>query len=246
MTCSKTATARRAKAAPGAIAGAMLCVALLSLSAGPAQAQIYSCVDAGGKRLTSDRPIPECALREQRQLNPDGSVRRIVPPAMTADERAAAEARERQAAADKVAQMDAVRRDRNLMQRFPSEAAHHKARSAALDDVRKSVDVSEKRLATLAAERKPLSDEAEFYTKRQMPLKLRQALDANDAATDAQRSLIQNQQAETVRINALYDVELARLKRLWAGASPGSMGALAPVPAPDSAPTAAPRKPASR
>ena len=243
MTCSSAAMAKAARA--GIPLGSALTLTL-SLLAGAAQAQIYTCVDASGKRLTSDRPIPECALREQRQLNADGSVRRIVPPAMTADERADVEARERQAAADRIAQQDAVRRDRNLMQRFPNEAVHHKARSAALDDVRKSVDTSEKRLAALAAERKPLTDEAEFYVKRQMPVKLRQALDANDAATDAQRSLIQNQQAETVRINALYDVELARLKRLWAGASPGSMGALAPVAVPASGATSPPRKPTGK
>ena len=239
MTCSSAAMATTARAGfPLSSALALV----ISLLAGAAQAQIYTCVDANGKRLTSDRPIPECALREQRQLNADGSVRRIVPPAMTADERAEAEIKEREAAAARIAQQDAVRRDRNLMQRFPNEAVHHKARNAALDDVRKSVDTSEKRLAALAAERKPLADEAEFYTKRQMPTKLRQALDANDAATDAQRSLIQNQQAETVRINALYDVELARLKRLWAGAAPGSMGALAPVAGPASGAASTPRK----
>ena len=38
------------------------------------QAPIYSCIDAHGKRITSDRPIPECAAREQRVLNADGSV----------------------------------------------------------------------------------------------------------------------------------------------------------------------------
>ena len=41
-------------------------------------------------------------------------------------------------------------------------------------------------------------------------------------------SLIANQQAEMGRINALYDAELARLRKLWSGASPGSMGALPP------------------
>ena len=46
---------------------------------------------------------------------------------------------------------------------------------------------------------------------------------------------MQNQHAEEVRINNLYDVELERLKRLWAGAPPGSMGVL-PVPAAASAP----------
>lgn len=194
-------------------------------------AQIYSCIDAGGRKLTSDRPIPECANRDQRVLNADGSVRKIVPPVPTADEKAEAEAAERRAAAERAAQQDAVRRDRNLKLRYPNEAAHRRAREAALDDVRKAVRNSEERLKLLAAERKPLLDESEFYAGRQMPAKLKQALDANDAAVDAQRTLVQNQQEEIVRINALYDVELERLKRLWAGAAPGSLGTLATEPA---------------
>lgn len=205
---------------------AVCAVALVAAGAASAAPAIYTCIDANGKRLTSDRPIVECSTREQRLLNPDGSVKRIVPPTLTADERAEQEARERQAQVERAAQKDATRRDRNLMVRFPDEAAHNKARAAALDDVHASVRLSEKRLSVLAADRKPLMDEAEFYTGRQLPLKLRQQLDANDAATEAQLSLIQNQQAEMVRINALFDAELARLRRLWAGAPAGSMGAL--------------------
>ena len=53
--------------------------------------------------------------------------------------------------------------------------------------------------------------------------KLKQQLDANDASTEAQRVLIENQKAELVRVNKLYDVELARLKRLWAGTPPGTL-----------------------
>jgi len=206
------------------------------LAAGGAQAAtIYTCVDASGKKHTSDRPIVECTTRDQKVLNSDGSVKQIVPPTLTADERAEQEARERQAAVERAQQQDAIRRDRNLMLRFPNEAAHNKARAAALDDVRNAVQLSEKRIAALAADRKPLMDESEFYTGKQMPLKLRQQLDANDAATEAQRSLIQNQQAEIVRINALYDAELARLKKLWGGAPAGSLGALPPAAAPASA-----------
>jgi hypothetical protein len=196
----------------------------LAAAAGGAQATIYTCVDATGKRLTSDRPIPACTDREQRVLNADGSVKRIVPPTLTADERAEQEAKERQAAADRASQQDAVRRDRNLMVRYPNEAAHKKARAKALDDVRNAVALTEKRLAALASERKPLLDEAEFYAGRQMPAKLKQQLDANEAATEAQRSLIQNQQAESGRINALFDAELAHLRKLWAGAPAGSLG----------------------
>ena len=207
---------------------AAVLAAAAALCAGGAQAAIYSCIDATGKRVTSDRPIAACADREQRELNPDGSVRRVVPPTLTADERAEQEAHERQAAADRAAQQDSIRRDRNLMVRFPNEAAHNKARAKALDDVRNSVHLTEKRLEVLAAERKPLLDEAEFYVGKPMPAKLKQQLDANEAATEAQKSLIVNQQAEMGRINALYDAELARLRKLWSGASPGSMGALPP------------------
>jgi len=209
-------------------------LALLA-AAGSSSAAIYSCVDASGRRLTSDRPIAECLAREQRMLNTDGSIRQVVPPTMTADEMAEMDAKKRQAEVDRAAQQDAIRRDRNLLNRFPSQATHQKAREAALDDVRKGVKFSEDRLLELQAARKPLKDESEFYKGKKLPAKLRQQLDANDAAAAAQRSLVQNQRAEIDRINALYDVELDRLKKLWSGTVPGSMGALAPPSAAASA-----------
>lgn len=189
----------------------------------PTDVRIYTCTTPDGRKLTSDRPIAECASREQRILNPDGSYRSTLPPFMSPEERSAHEARERKLAAERAAQLDAVRRDRNLMIRFPNEAAHKRARDLALDDVVKATQVSEKRIAELAIERKPLTDEAEFYKGKQLPAKLKQLLDANDASIEAQQALIENQKSERVRINGRYDVELARLKKLWAGAPPGSL-----------------------
>lgn len=205
--------------------GALCCVVIWGAAANSAQAQaggIYSCVDAQGKRHTADRPIPECLDREQRLLNRDGSERRTVPPRMNAEERALAEERKRLQEQAVAAQKDAVRRDRNLMLRFPDEAAHNKAREAALDDLRRGIASSERRLKDLEEERKPLLAETEFYKGRKVPFKLRSKIEANDAQQQAQRDIIQNQQTELVRVNALYDAELARLKRLWHGAAPGS------------------------
>ncbi|MBI5256266.1 MAG: hypothetical protein HY855_07200 [Burkholderiales bacterium] len=190
---------------------------------------IYTCVDDKGNKLTSDRPIPACVAKEQRVLNKDGSLRRIVPPTLTADERAEQEAIERRNAVARAAQADAVRRDRNLMARFPSEAVHAKAREAALDSVRAAMKATELRVADLKAARKPLDEEAEFYKGKTMPARLKQQIDANDAAVDAQRSAALNQEAELVRINKLYDAELSHLRKLWAGAQPGSLG---PMPQP--------------
>ena len=208
--------------------------AALAQPAASASAGIYTCIDAQGRRLTSDRVIAECVAREQRVLNRDGSVQRVMPPTLTAEERADREASERRTELARAGQADAVRRDRNLVARFPNEAVHRKSREAALDTVRLATKASEHRLKELAVERKPLLEEAEFYKGRQLPLRLKQQLDANDAGVEAQRSAAANQESELVRINKLHDVELDRLRRLWAGAPAGS---LPPVPA---APSGAP------
>ena len=44
------------------------------------QLPIYTCVDAQGNRLSSDRPIPECSNQDQRLLNRDGTFKATVPP----------------------------------------------------------------------------------------------------------------------------------------------------------------------
>ena len=207
---------------------AALLPALAAAQAAPGPG-IYTCIDNNGRRLTADRPIAECRHKEQQILNRDGSVRGILPPTLTAEERAEKDARDRAAAEARAAAADAVRRDRNLMARYPSEEAHDRAREAALDNVRLAIRNSELRLRELEAARKPLLDEAEFYVGKALPPKLRSALDANDAAVEAQRTASATQGAELDRINRIYDVELERLRRLWAGAPPGSMG---PLPTP--------------
>ena len=221
-----------------ALTGA-LTVASLAAQAQPTNPPggIYTCIDSQGKRLSADRPIAGCAHKEQQVLNRDGSVRALLPPTLTAEERADKEARDRAAAEARSAQADAVRRDRNLMVRFPDEAAHNRAREASADTVRLAMKASEIRLRELEAERKPLRDEAEFYKGRTLPLKLKTAIDANDASMEAQRSSSANQEAELVRINKLYDAELGRLRRLWAGAQAGSLG---PINLPSAAPTRSP------
>lgn len=207
----------------------------------PSAAGIYTCIDDKGRRLTADRPIAECSHKEQLLLNRDGSLRQAVPPTLTAEERADKEAAESRSAEARAAQQDAVRRDRNLVARFPNEAAHRKAREAALDPMRMAIKNTESRLRELQAERTPLLSEAEFYPGKPLPPKLKSQLDANDAATEAQRGLVTTQAAELERINANFDAELERLKKLWAGAPPGSLGPL-PVLPPPTRPASAARR----
>ena len=126
----------------------------------------------------------------------------------------------------------------DLRFKYPDEAAHDKARAADLDIVRERLRSIERRLAELAAERKRLDEEAEFYKGKPLPPLLQRKIDENAAKVAALHVLKSHEEQATKYINDKHDIELERLKKLWAGSRAGSMGFL-PLPPPPSSPTTA-------
>lgn len=108
---------------------------LAACAAGASAQAIYTCVDASGRRITSDRPIDTCMDREQKELNPSGRVRRTIGPSLTAAERAAQEEQERKAAAEKERQAEQARIRKSLLARYPTPASHDAERAKALRSV---------------------------------------------------------------------------------------------------------------
>jgi hypothetical protein len=188
--------------------------------------QIYTCVTANGQGLTSDRVIDECHNREQRVKTRDGVLLRVVPPQLFGAEKAAYEEQRAKQLADREAKAEAERKDLTLLSRYSTPAAHERARTASLRHIVNANRNSKARLAEIEKERVPLAREAEFYKKGGMPAKLKQQLEELDATEAVVRSALKVQAEESERINGLYDLELARLKRLWAGAKPGSLDAM--------------------
>lgn len=190
-------------------------------SVGMAQAAIYTCVDAQGRRITSDRPIAACMDREQRELSPSGSVRRVIPPEPTADERAALEAK-RKADAERDARLnEEKRKERALLSRYPNESAHQRERVKALE----SVDVVEatihKRIEELVKLRAALDEEMAFYAKdpAKAPPILKRRIKDNESLVAAQQAALKQQADERQRVSERFDAELAQLRKLWAEAA---------------------------
>jgi Domain of unknown function (DUF4124) len=174
-------------------------------------AGIYTCVDAQGRRLTSDRPIPDCTDREQKVLNPSGTVKQKVGPNLTAAERAQQEAREK---------LDLQERNRlseALLVRFPNRAAHDAERADALAQITAVSKAAGTRLVELAAQRKKLDDEMEFYKSdpSKAPQYLRRQVEENNQSAAVQKRFIVDQEDEARRVNGRFDDELVRLRRLW-------------------------------
>ncbi len=178
---------------------------------------VYTCVDAKGRKLTSDRPIPECTDREQRVLNPSGTVKQTVGPTLTAQERAAAELKEKQALEERNRIAEERRRDKALLVRYPNKAVHDNERNEALGQIGAVKQAATTRLTELASQRGKLNDEMEFYKKdpTKAPLYLRRQVDDNAQSTSVQQRFIAEQDDEARRVNQRFDDELARLRLLW-------------------------------
>ncbi|MFN4359829.1 MAG: DUF4124 domain-containing protein [Hylemonella sp.] len=205
------------------LAGVVLTGLMLGGYVQPSLAQttsggIYSCTDAKGRRLTSDRPIRECADREQLLLNPSGTVRAVVPPSLTGPERAALEARQRREAEERARQAEEKRRERALLVRYPNRATHDKERTEALSQITVVRQAAMNRVKELQRQRKELDTELEFYAKdpEKVPPSLRRLVDDNEKSMAVQERFIADQDAEMVRVNARFDEELQRLQLLWA------------------------------
>ncbi len=194
---------------------------MCSVWLGNAAAQsIFSCTDARGKKLTSDRPIPECLDREQSELNPSGTIKRNVGPSLTSAERERIEAQQKKDAEEKARVNEERRRNRALLMRYQDQAAHDRERAEALKQVDEVIATADKRLAELAKQNEGIKAELEFYKNdpTKAPPKLRRQIAEHDDSVRAQQRFIADQAQEKKRVNDRFDEELARLKPLWSGA----------------------------
>lgn len=190
----------------------------------PTTGSIYTCVDANGRKLTSDRPILECLDREQKILGSGGMVRGRLAPTLTAQEQAEAEAKERRAAEVRAKLAEEKRKDRALLTRYPSKAVHEQERRDATAQLGRTIQVAQNRLVDLQKQRAVMDGELEFYKKdpSKAPARLRSQVDENTQSQTMQRQFIAAQEAEVVRVNARFDEELQRLQQLWATLTPST------------------------
>ena len=192
-------------------------------SAGHAQtppASVYSCVDAAGRRLTADRPIPACSDREQRVTMPGGAVRTIGP---TYSEREKAEqaVQARKDAEERYRANDGKRRERALAVRFPTKAAHDVERAEAVETLKTQIKIVQERKTNLLEDRKKIDEDMEFYKKdpSKAPQSLQSRLKFNRDDLKEVDEQIASINEEIKRTHQRFDEEAQMLKQYWAPAS---------------------------
>ncbi|MDP5009354.1 MAG: DUF4124 domain-containing protein [Glaciimonas sp.] len=183
-----------------------------------AHAQIFSCKDAAGRTISSDRPMPECANRAVRELSANGFVKHEIPAPLNAEQKRQQQLKDekRQAAAEALEQQR--QQDKALLARYHSEdditASRQYYLALSQDFIKRDraiINDAEKQLEAVRIE-------AEFYKKKKvLPLALRNKIEDANRAIDKCKKNIAEHQTEAVNINAKFDDTVKRFRELTLG-----------------------------
>ena len=208
---------------------------LMAFSAAAAvQAQVYTCTTAAGRKITADRPIPECMDREQRELQTSTGRVNIVKPKQTEAERWAEREAQKKLERDKESALQQQRRDQQLLARYPDEAALEEKRSYLLAEVKKrwgptldeqaQINVRRKEIVAAGEARRKAGKVADFGVTKEAAQLERRSLQL--------QPMMDKYAAEIERSNREFDQDLERLRYLRGQAQAARTLTLGLPPAP--------------
>lgn len=174
----------------------------------------YICKDANNRTITSDTPPPECANREIREHGRDGTLRRVIEPPLTAEQRKQREEQAKIKADEEAARAAAKRRDTVLMQTYRNEEALEQARQRALGDSTAVLKADQERMNTLKKEHGAAQNQVSDFQKKNpgksVPFNLQRNADDLAQRMQQQEVLLSRHQEEVARINARFDADKKR------------------------------------
>ena len=194
--------------------------------------RIYTCKDASGKTITSDRPLPECQGREGRVLSKTGTTVQTIEAPLTDDQRAAREAEEEKKKEAAVVRAEQLRRDKALLSTYQNLDDLESKRQRALLQVEREMRESEKRMGVLEKVEQENKQEQEFYKRKQMPVELKRRVDENEGALRAEKLLLASKKGEIVQVNQKFDDDKRRFTELTVGPGKGKPAATAETKGP--------------
>lgn len=197
---------------------ASLAFASMSASWGQAASTgpFIKCTGPDGRPIVVDKSrVRDCVGRPMTEVSPGGLPRGPMAPLESPAEASKRADEEQEARIKHKAEKDEFERKQSLFKKYPNEASVRKGREKELEPQRAAMARAEKRLAELAAKRKSLNDEAEFYIGKPMPRKLIERFQENDALVAAQTELIQHARDEEALADERCRQNIETLRPLW-------------------------------
>lgn len=123
--------------------------ALTFLFTSPVKADVYKCITASGKVITSDRVIPECANRNTKVFKNNGVLKKEIAPPLTAEEKIKIAEEKEKKRVEEEAEIAKQKEERFLLAHYSNEKDIQNARQKAIDTYLEKKKLSTEQLLTL-------------------------------------------------------------------------------------------------
>jgi hypothetical protein len=177
----------------------------------------FVCKPPGGTTIIRDDLPPECASVEIRETNPDGSVKRVIPPPRTAEQRKAEEEEQKRKLECHQQNESQKQADDVLLRRYPMEDDLMVARDRALANEKARREQQNQRLGELKQTRARLEDQKASLKGRAMPDAMKTAFETNDSSTAATEHQIEAIDSGIARMVDKFEADLKRYRELLKG-----------------------------
>lgn len=196
------------------ISALLLTSSLLIAGEAAAQARIFCCDDAKGRKVCADFVPPECASRAYEERDSQGRVSKKYDAPLTAEQQARRATELAKAEAEKRKAVEERRRALALVSNYANEKEIDSARDRALAVIEKNLKQTQAKLDEANKDKKKLDSEKEFYKKKPLPEQTKILIRDNESEIRAQQAAVEAQTKEMNEIRARFAEEKKRYLEL--------------------------------
>ena len=192
-----------------------LLLAVLLVTALPAQAKLYKWVDAQGRVHYTDTPPPQTSTHAVTELGKTGQAMKRTE---SVQERRAREAEERRLAELRKIAEEQARKDRALLGTYTRVSEIDLARDRALEHHRLAIAGAQTRLKQVSVKAREILEKIQTITQRGRPVPpyLQNQLNATQKEAEDLKKIIRVNQDALITVRARYEADKARYIELTA------------------------------
>lgn len=172
-----------------------------------AQARIFCCDDAKGRKVCADFVPPQCANRAYEERDGQGRIAKKYDAPLNAEQQARRDAELAKADSEKRKALEAQRHSAALLASYANEKEIDSARDRALAVLEKNLQQSQTKLEAATKAKKKLDSEKAAYNNKPLPPEMKAKIRDNESELRAQQAAVDAQTKEMDEARARFALE---------------------------------------
>lgn len=190
-----------------ALSALLMTTTLFLVGEASAQARIFCCDDAKGRKVCADFVPPQCANRAYEERDGQGRISKKYDAPLNAEQQARRDAELAKADIEKRKAVEAQRHSTALLASYANEKEIDSARDRALAVLEKNLQQSRAKLDEANKVKKKLDGEKASYKNKPLPAQTKSSIRDNESELHAQQAAVEIQTKEMEEVRARFVLE---------------------------------------